>query len=295
MPSRALGANLSPMRVLRTLRAPVRLLLTLLLSLASGALAGAILGATARTFYLPGVFPVAAGLVAGSVGALTLRWCVLPGAVRGASLTGLGGLAALATALFVAWSMERAGLVTELGRSGGADGAALADKAQAALAARAGEGVLAPFRLRLEEGVAIAGSVRLHLGAIGNGVILALEALLAIGAAAALGYRQGGRPFSTSAGRWLTRRLVGSAALGAAPSLKAELAQGNFHRIGRRLASPDPSAAVQLWAWTADEGASEVVFELEARDEGARHPTALGRSTAPATALRDIAESRAMA
>jgi hypothetical protein len=278
----------------RGLPLAARLALAAVASVGLAGLVGAVLAVVGRYLYVPSLWP-ALGAVAVGAGIMALmRALRIAGRGQGAWLGGGAGLASIIALLAVAWSVESAAIVSELSRTGGLQGHALSAKAAALLAERAGSGVLAPVWLRLHDGVLCAPGLRVDLGTVGNAALLALELALAMAIAGRLGFVQGGRPFAAACDAWLTRRVVGVAPHGSAASIQSELKEGLFHRLGRRLGPPTQDAPVVLCVWVCDGHETDVMFELEVLEAGARKPRVVETRTATHAALDAILESQAM-
>jgi len=221
---------------------------------ATGLVAGAVHGAVGRFIYLPLVSPALAALGAGAGSMVALRILRTPGVAFARVVGVLAATTSVIGIMVVTHALMRAELVASLTAKGGSSADALHDAVDSAMTQQGGgAGVTGPVTLRIETGVAVLGASRAELGRTGNAVLLGLEWVLAGFIASALTTRQGRQPFSRRKQAWLTRRVVGRAAEGAAASIIGELEKGQFHRVGRRLDSTRGHVALIAWTdlgWT---------------------------------------------
>ena len=276
----------------RNLRAAILILVTL----AGGAVAGAVLGSLAGTVYLVIVYPVVAAIAVGFIGRAAVAALKLDSPRLASVAGGLSGLMVMAGILVVTYQIERAWVVEELTGKRAVSDATLDRVVDDYMGERTG-GVTnwrAPLELRLVSGVAITGGFTLDLGDGLNGVILLLELLSASFLGSRLVRERASEPFCDHCDGWYSRRVIGTAPLGSKASLISELGSDQFHRVGRHLDPPTSRHPLKLHGWFCDTcDKSDVTFELELASPGGR-PTLLKARSAPHTALEDIMDSQAL-
>lgn len=263
----------------------------------SGVIGGAITSAVGSVLYLVLVLPTICGITCGvAVGRIARHQHV-----RSTNITSvvgaIGAIIAIITILAAAWSIRRSEIVTELTtKLGGSD--ALVERALELWnrdEAGGASDFMAPLMYRLNTGIELFDEQTLNLGFGFNLTLLILETGLAIYAAIRFANDPITDPYCSRCKMWTSRRIVGTASLGALATIKSELKLEQWHRLGRRLGSPKVGSAVTLKCYMCDTCEEATVrFELDVAESGRRIRTLL-KKEAPYSALQDIWDSQQMA
>ena len=263
----------------------------------SGVVSGAIMSVLGSALYLVIILPAICGIACGvAVGRMARRLHVRSIPLAGA-IGVLGAIIAVITILTASWSIRRSEIVTDLTmRLGSSD--ALVERALELWnrdEAGGASAPSAPLMYRLHSGIELFEAQLLNLGFGFNLILLLLETGLASYAAMRFAHDPITDPYCMSCKQWTSRRIVGTASLGTLATIKSELSSDQWHRLGRRLGSPNVSAPVTLKCYMCDScETTPVRFELDIAESGRRLRT-LMKKNAPYTALQDIWDSQQMA
>lgn len=271
--------------------------LLLFTAVTAGAISGAVISAVGSALYLVLVFPTLCGIICGvAVGRLARRLHVRSKHIAG-SLGAFAAVVAIVTILASSWSIRRSEIVTELTTRLGASDAMVEKALELWNRDEAGDSapILSPLMYRLTTGVELFEAQTLNLGFGFNLTLLLLEAGLAIYAAIRFAWDPISDPYCEPCSAWTSRRIVGTAPLGALATIKSEIKLEQWHRLGRRLGSPKLTTPVTLKCYMCDSCENTAVrFELDVSESGKRVRT-VQMKEAPYSALQDIWDSQQMA
>ncbi|MFT5432052.1 MAG: hypothetical protein ACI9OJ_002750 [Myxococcota bacterium] len=270
--------------------------LAVVYSVLAGLLAGTIVGAASMGLYLIVFSPALAAIAAGWMTSSAARAVKLPGPRFVTILGGVSGILAMLAILVVTLEIERSYIITALSSAAGLGDEAIArglKRWQQEATGGAG-GIGALYELRITSGVRLFGETWLDLGTAVNGILLLVECGLAGLIGARLGRSRASEPFCDNCDSWYSRRIVGTAQLGALASIRAELQAGRHHRLGRRLEPPKGKGPVVMHCLMCDTcSLGDVTFELEVAENG-RRPRVIRSVEAPHSALDAIMDSQAL-
>jgi len=267
-------------------------------TLALGLIAGSIVAAAGGWIYLVLVSPLVATVAAGMGGRSLIGILRIDRPRFAAVVGGLGGAVCLLSILVVTQQMRQAELLSELNSVLGLSN----DRVTTEAATRMGEftnnaaPLLQPVALRLYSGARLVGDTVMDFGPLINGALLLLELVASIWLGARLMVERSAEPYCAGCNRWYSRRMVGSAPLGARSTLLVELKNTRYHRLGRRLTPPRKGTgdALVLHCWMCDTcNDSQVRFELELTESG-RRPRLIQSVTASHDALDAIMDAHAL-
>ncbi len=262
-----------------------------------GVLVGAVMAAVGSVVYLVLIFPIASGLAAGNVVGRMARTLHVRQSQIVRAMGALSGLVTMIVLLTATWSIDRSELVMEVTtRLGGSDAMVTRTLELWNRDATGGAPIIvAPVMYRLHSGLELFEAQRLNLGLGFNLAILLLEGALAALGAWRFASELVSDPYCERCCSWTSRRIVGTATLGAVPTIKSELKMEQWHRLGRRIGAPTLGAPVTLNCFMCDTCESmSVLFELDVQESGKRFSTVM-KKPASYSALQDIWDSQDMA
>ena len=273
-----------------------RLGLLALIAVCTSMLIGAVAAAIGAAVYIVVLVPIVTGLATGNLVGRAARKLHLRQARIIGGVGATAGVLAVLSMLATTWSIDRSKLIAQVTTELGGSDAMVERTLELWVRDTAGDTttIMAPVMYRVHSGLQLFDEQQLDLGLGFNLVLLIFETGLSGYLAWRFTSELVSDPYCTPCQSWTSRRIVGTAALGAVPTILSELKAKQWHRLGRRLGAPTVKSPAALKCYMCDTcERSTVRFELDVTETGKRTKT-IWTQNAPYAALQDIWDSQQM-